>query len=83
MSKKGACVRASVHHIHCIPVPLLVCLLSIKLVFFPLPLGQCVKSIYTFNAVTALCFVPEGDGYIVTGSGVFYAERMQEHLGVE
>ncbi|XP_077431522.1 telomerase protein component 1 [Vanacampus margaritifer] len=30
--------------------------------------GQCVKSIYTFNAVTALCFVPEGDGYIVTGS---------------
>ncbi|KAI3360529.1 hypothetical protein L3Q82_002416 [Scortum barcoo] len=34
-------------------------------------LGQCVKSIYTFNAVTALCFVPEEDGYIVTGSGVF------------
>ncbi|KAM6909639.1 uncharacterized protein FYW49_011646 [Xenentodon cancila] len=30
--------------------------------------GQCVKSIYTFNAVTALCFVPEGDGYIITGS---------------
>ncbi|KAK1896163.1 putative E3 ubiquitin ligase complex SCF subunit scon-2 [Dissostichus eleginoides] len=30
--------------------------------------GQCVKSLYTFNAVTALCFVPEGDGYIVTGS---------------
>ncbi|KAI4811700.1 hypothetical protein KUCAC02_014577 [Chaenocephalus aceratus] len=29
---------------------------------------QCVKSLYTFNAVTALCFVPEGDGYIVTGS---------------
>lgn len=35
-----------------------------------LPPGQCVKSIYTFNAVSALCFVPEGDGYIVTGSGV-------------
>ncbi|KAJ0066355.1 hypothetical protein NL108_011167, partial [Boleophthalmus pectinirostris] len=33
-----------------------------------LSVGQCVKSIYTFNAVTALCFVPEGDGYIVTGS---------------
>ncbi|KAK7887036.1 hypothetical protein WMY93_026657 [Mugilogobius chulae] len=33
-----------------------------------LSIGQCVKSIYTFNAVTALCFVPEGDGYIVTGS---------------
>ncbi|XP_055759829.1 uncharacterized protein LOC129837572 [Salvelinus fontinalis] len=31
--------------------------------------GQCVKSIYTFNLVTALCFVPEGDGYIITGSG--------------
>uniref|UniRef100_A0A673W8Z1 Si:ch211-154o6.3 n=1 Tax=Salmo trutta TaxID=8032 RepID=A0A673W8Z1_SALTR len=30
--------------------------------------GQCVKSIYTFNSVTALCFVPEGDGYIITGS---------------
>ncbi|CAL8289740.1 unnamed protein product [Merluccius merluccius] len=30
--------------------------------------GQCVKSIYTFNAVTALCFVPEGHGYIITGS---------------
>ncbi|KAK5891838.1 hypothetical protein CesoFtcFv8_012275 [Champsocephalus esox] len=30
--------------------------------------AQCVKSLYTFNAVTALCFVPEGDGYIVTGS---------------
>ncbi|XP_063054916.1 WD repeat-containing protein wdr-5.1 [Engraulis encrasicolus] len=30
--------------------------------------GQCVKSIYTFNAVTALCFVPEGPGYIITGS---------------
>ncbi|XP_062321710.1 uncharacterized protein si:ch211-154o6.3 [Osmerus eperlanus] len=30
--------------------------------------GQCVKSIYTFNTVTALCFVPEGNGYIVTGS---------------
>uniref|UniRef100_A0A3B5ASL9 Mitochondrial division protein 1-like n=1 Tax=Stegastes partitus TaxID=144197 RepID=A0A3B5ASL9_9TELE len=30
--------------------------------------GQCVKSIYTFNAVTALCFVPEEDGYIITGS---------------
>ncbi|XP_026173274.1 F-box/WD repeat-containing protein 7 isoform X2 [Mastacembelus armatus] len=33
-----------------------------------LSLGQCVKSIYTFNAVTALCFVPEEDGYIITGS---------------
>uniref|UniRef100_H3CRF7 Si:ch211-154o6.3 n=1 Tax=Tetraodon nigroviridis TaxID=99883 RepID=H3CRF7_TETNG len=33
-----------------------------------LSIGQCVKSIYTFNAVSALCFVPEGDGYIVTGS---------------
>ncbi|KAL2084019.1 hypothetical protein ACEWY4_019537 [Coilia grayii] len=30
--------------------------------------GQCVKSIYTFNAVTALCFAPEGHGYIITGS---------------
>ncbi|XP_012677051.2 lissencephaly-1 homolog [Clupea harengus] len=30
--------------------------------------GQCVKSIYTFNAVTALCFIPEGHGYIITGS---------------
>lgn len=35
-----------------------------------LPPGQCVKSIYTFNAVSSLCFVPEGHGYIVTGSGV-------------
>ncbi|XP_070823110.1 uncharacterized protein [Chaetodon trifascialis] len=33
-----------------------------------LSIGQCVKSVYTFNAVTALCFVPEEDGYIVTGS---------------
>uniref|UniRef100_A0A3P8SWA8 Si:ch211-154o6.3 n=1 Tax=Amphiprion percula TaxID=161767 RepID=A0A3P8SWA8_AMPPE len=33
-----------------------------------LNIGQCVKSIYTFNAVTALCFVPEDDGYIITGS---------------
>ncbi|KAM8734205.1 telomerase protein component 1 [Acanthopagrus schlegelii] len=33
-----------------------------------LSIGQCVKSIYTFNAVTALCFVPEEDGYIITGS---------------
>lgn len=33
-----------------------------------LSIGQCVKSIYTFNAVTALCFVPEEDGYMVTGS---------------
>ncbi|KAG8009950.1 WD repeat-containing protein 3-like protein, partial [Nibea albiflora] len=33
-----------------------------------LNIGQCVKSIYTFNAVTALCFVPEEDGYIITGS---------------
>ncbi|XP_051576528.1 uncharacterized protein LOC127453842 [Myxocyprinus asiaticus] len=30
--------------------------------------GQCVKSIYTFNAVTSLCFVPEGEGCIVSGS---------------
>lgn len=30
--------------------------------------GQCVKSIYTFNAVTSLCFIPEGEGFIVTGS---------------
>ncbi|MEQ2180869.1 hypothetical protein GOODEAATRI_005763, partial [Goodea atripinnis] len=36
-----------------------------------LSIGQCVKSIYTFNAVTALCFAPEGDGYIISGSGVF------------
>lgn len=34
------------------------------------PPGQCVKSVYTFNAVAALCFLPEGDGYIITGSGV-------------
>uniref|UniRef100_A0A1A8I2T1 Uncharacterized protein n=1 Tax=Nothobranchius kuhntae TaxID=321403 RepID=A0A1A8I2T1_NOTKU len=33
-----------------------------------LSIGQCVKSVYTFNAVTGLCFVPEGDGYIATGS---------------
>ncbi|XP_042345277.1 pre-mRNA-splicing factor PRP46 [Plectropomus leopardus] len=33
-----------------------------------LSIGQCVKSVYTFNAVTALCFVPEEDGYIITGS---------------
>ncbi|KAM4581110.1 uncharacterized protein PAE49_005753 isoform 2-T2 [Odontesthes bonariensis] len=33
-----------------------------------LSIGQCVKSIYTFNAVSALCFVPEEDGYIITGS---------------
>ncbi|XP_015226304.1 PREDICTED: pre-mRNA-splicing factor PRP46-like [Cyprinodon variegatus] len=33
-----------------------------------LSIGQCVKSIYTFNVVTALCFAPEGDGYIITGS---------------
>ncbi|XP_020504792.1 uncharacterized protein si:ch211-154o6.3 [Labrus bergylta] len=33
-----------------------------------LSIGQCVKSIYTFNVVTALCFVPEEDGYIITGS---------------
>ncbi|XP_059364604.1 uncharacterized protein LOC132103489 [Carassius carassius] len=30
--------------------------------------GQCVKSIYTFNAVSSLCFIPEGEGFIVTGS---------------
>lgn len=41
---------------------------------FLLPPGQCVKSIYTFNAVSSLCFVPEGDGYIITGSGrVFFS----------
>lgn len=39
--------------------------------FLLFPSGQCVKSIYTFNAVTAFCFVPEEDGYIITGSGVF------------
>ncbi|XP_049439593.1 uncharacterized protein si:ch211-154o6.3 isoform X1 [Epinephelus fuscoguttatus] len=33
-----------------------------------LSIGQCVKSVYTFNAVTALCFVPEDDGYIIAGS---------------
>ncbi|XP_052474549.1 uncharacterized protein LOC128030724 [Carassius gibelio] len=31
-------------------------------------LGQCVKSIYTLNAVSSLCFIPEGEGFIVTGS---------------
>ncbi|KAG7469375.1 hypothetical protein MATL_G00128230 [Megalops atlanticus] len=30
--------------------------------------GCCVKSIYTFNPVSALCFVPDGEGYIITGS---------------
>ncbi|XP_023649923.2 uncharacterized protein [Paramormyrops kingsleyae] len=30
--------------------------------------GCCVKSIYTFNAISALCFVPDGEGLIVTGS---------------
>ncbi|XP_047666799.1 F-box/WD repeat-containing protein sel-10 isoform X2 [Tachysurus fulvidraco] len=30
--------------------------------------GQCVKSIYTYNAVTSLCFIAEWKGYIVTGS---------------
>ncbi|TTD18130.1 putative E3 ubiquitin ligase complex SCF subunit scon-2 [Bagarius yarrelli] len=30
--------------------------------------GQCVKSIYTFNAVSSLCFIAEWQGYIVTGS---------------
>lgn len=39
---------------------------SVKI--WALSIGQCVKSIYTFNAVTAVCFVPEEDGYIVTGS---------------
>ncbi|XP_061573103.1 F-box/WD repeat-containing protein 7 isoform X2 [Cololabis saira] len=39
---------------------------SVKI--WALSTGQCVKSVYTFNAVTALCFVPEGDGYIITGS---------------
>ncbi|XP_068426318.1 lissencephaly-1 homolog A [Clinocottus analis] len=33
-----------------------------------LSIGQCVKSLYTFNAVTALCFAAEEDGYIITGS---------------
>uniref|UniRef100_A0A671ST65 Lissencephaly-1 homolog n=1 Tax=Sinocyclocheilus anshuiensis TaxID=1608454 RepID=A0A671ST65_9TELE len=28
--------------------------------------GQCVKSIYTFNAVSSLCFIPEGEGFILT-----------------
>ena len=54
------------------------CLLSIKFHF--LPSGQCVKSVYTFNAVAALCFVPEGDGYIITGSGVFL--RGQKVCGI-
>uniref|UniRef100_W5L9T3 Si:ch211-154o6.3 n=1 Tax=Astyanax mexicanus TaxID=7994 RepID=W5L9T3_ASTMX len=31
--------------------------------------GQCVKSIYTFNTVTSLSFIAEGEGYIATGSG--------------
>uniref|UniRef100_A0A3P8WWB6 Si:ch211-154o6.3 n=1 Tax=Cynoglossus semilaevis TaxID=244447 RepID=A0A3P8WWB6_CYNSE len=39
---------------------------SVKI--WALNIGQCVKSIYTFNSVTALCFVSMGDGYIVTGS---------------
>ncbi|KAJ8287770.1 hypothetical protein COCON_G00004290 [Conger conger] len=30
--------------------------------------GYCVKSIYTFNPVSALTFLSEGDGHIVTGS---------------
>ncbi|KAG5856248.1 hypothetical protein ANANG_G00006030 [Anguilla anguilla] len=30
--------------------------------------GSCVKSIYTFNPVSALTFISEGDGHIVTGS---------------
>lgn len=47
------------------------CPVNLKMSIFPLPSGQCVKSLYTFNAVTALCFVPEEDGYIITGSGVF------------
>lgn len=52
----------------CVPSGL--CVVN-SIITFLLPPGQCVKSIYTFNAVTALCFVPEGDGYIITGSGVF------------
>uniref|UniRef100_A0A672KVN4 Vegetative incompatibility protein HET-E-1-like n=1 Tax=Sinocyclocheilus grahami TaxID=75366 RepID=A0A672KVN4_SINGR len=36
-----------------------------------LSLGLCVKSIYTFNAVSSLCFIPEGEGFIVTGSGSY------------
>ncbi|XP_043972763.1 lissencephaly-1 homolog isoform X1 [Gambusia affinis] len=39
---------------------------SVKI--WALSIGQCVKSIYTFNAVTALSFAPDGDGYIITGS---------------
>ncbi|KAL6489457.1 hypothetical protein MHYP_G00031980 [Metynnis hypsauchen] len=30
--------------------------------------GQCVKSVYTFNTVTSLCFIAAGGGYVVTGS---------------
>ncbi|XP_066539784.1 uncharacterized protein si:ch211-154o6.3 [Hoplias malabaricus] len=30
--------------------------------------GQCVKSIYTYNSVTSMCFIAEGEGYITTGS---------------
>ncbi|XP_062848826.1 F-box/WD repeat-containing protein 7 isoform X2 [Trichomycterus rosablanca] len=30
--------------------------------------GQCVKSIYTFNAISSICFIAEWEGYIVTGS---------------
>ncbi|KAI1885768.1 hypothetical protein AGOR_G00207200 [Albula goreensis] len=30
--------------------------------------GYCVKSIYTFNPVSALTFIPEEEGYIVSGS---------------
>ncbi|TRY84986.1 hypothetical protein DNTS_028860 [Danionella cerebrum] len=31
-------------------------------------LSQCVNSIYTFSAVSSMCFVPEGEGFVVTGS---------------
>uniref|UniRef100_A0A8B9HHW4 Uncharacterized protein n=1 Tax=Astyanax mexicanus TaxID=7994 RepID=A0A8B9HHW4_ASTMX len=43
----------------CVMLWLCVCLLA----------GQCVKSIYTFNTVTSLSFIAEGEGYIATGSG--------------
>ncbi len=42
--------------------------------------GQCVKSIYTFNAVTSLCFIPEGEGFIVTGSGRYHVCESEVEL---
>lgn len=39
-----------------------------------------MKSIYTFNAVTSLCFVAEWEGYIVTGSGEGVAVSMCENV---